>query len=146
MSQPHFRREGALYHVQAPEAWLAHCLCDSTDTNPSGPQDPRGLRKRVGACIESNVNGEFTDVSYLTCLKLVLMSSQNWDTSPKNLHSQRPLKIAPSEITGRALPRLQLAAATEAVALLLAEPGPNFADPSRHHLSGVTGLIISLIS
>lgn len=88
----------------------------------------------MGACIESNVNGEFTDVSYLTCLKLVLMSSQNWDTSPKNLHSQRPLKIAPSEITGQALPRLQLAAATEAFAPLLAEPGPSFAAASRHHL------------
>lgn len=86
------------------------------NNNSSRPNYFQGLRKRVGVCIESNVNWEFIDVSYLTCLKLVLIRSQNWDSSYKNLHSQLPLKIVPSDLQGRPLPLLQLAAAAEAVA------------------------------
>ena len=105
----HHILEGKQHCPQSPDPRGLTCsLSDCvtyTNNNFFEPRNPQGLRKRVGCTYWIKYNKlEFIDVFSLTCLKLVLLSSQNWDTLHKNLHSQLPLKIAPSDITELASP------------------------------------------
>lgn len=154
----HHILEGKEHCPQSPDprgliCSLSDCVT-YTNNNFFEPRYPQGLRKRVGCTYWIKYNKlEFIDVFPLTCLKLVSLSSQNWDTWHKNLHSQLPLKIAQSDITELASPIATVSCScrsscpfSQSLAPILQTAPHTHCPPSQGDHHGVTSLIIYLIS